>query len=178
MAEMTSWDRRAEEIGLVIPDPLPTHEFFPSVAIDGTTAYTSGIVAVEGPPLKLVYAGSVGDDISIEDGQKSAAQAMLCTLGNLKGALGGSLDRVDRFLKFTGFVRCRPEFRDAPLVVNGASEVLRSLFGSGEPSGPLGDRRGGAAERGERRDRSDRPPPQLAAGAIRLLGIAHSRPLL
>ena len=130
MAEVTSWDRRADELGLVIPDPLPAHEFFPSVSIDGTTAYTSGIVAVEGPPWKLVYAGSVGDGIDIEDGKKSAAQAMLCTLGNLKGALGGSLDRIDRFLKFTGFVRCRPEFRDAPLVVNGASEVLRSLFGA------------------------------------------------
>lgn len=129
MAEPTSWDRAAEDAGIAIPDPLPTHGLFPGAVIDGNMAYTSGIVAVEGPPLKLVYAGSVGDDLDVADGQRSAAQAMLNTLGNLKGALGGSLDRVERFLKFTGFVRCQPSFGDAPLVVNGASEVLRSIFG-------------------------------------------------
>jgi len=107
---------------------LPVHGLFPGAVIDGNTVYTSGIVAVEGPPLKMVYAGSVGDDLDIEAGQKSAAQAMLNTLGNLKGVLGGSLDRIDRFLKFTGFVRCQPTFGDAPLVVNGASELLESIF--------------------------------------------------
>lgn len=129
MAEQTSWDRAAEDAGIVIPDPLPLHGLFPGAVIDGKTVYTSGIVAVEGPPLKLAYAGSVGDEIDVETGQQSARQAMLNTLGNLKGALGGSLDGVDRFLKFTGFVRCQPTFRDAPLVVNGASEVLKSIFG-------------------------------------------------
>lgn len=129
MPEPTSWDQAAEQAGIVIPDPLPIHGLFPGAVIDGKTVYTSGIVAVEGPPLKMVYAGSVGDDLDIEDGQKSAAQAMLNTLGNLKGALGGSLDGIDRFLKFTGFVRCQPTFGDAPLVVNGASEVLKSIFG-------------------------------------------------
>ena len=34
-----------------------------------------------------------------------------------------------RFLKVMGFVRCRPEFTDPPLVINGASEVLASIFG-------------------------------------------------
>lgn len=124
-----NWEARAGAAGLVIPDALPAHPFFPSVCVDGDLAYTSGIVAVEGPPWKMVYAGSVGDELDVEDAQKSAAQAMLNTLGNLRGALGGTLDRVERFVKFTGFVRCRPDFGDMPLVVNGASEVLRSIFG-------------------------------------------------
>ena len=77
----------------------------------------------------MVYAGSVGDDISVEDAQKSAALAMVCTLANLKGALGGSLNRVDRFVKLMGFVRCQSDFMQAPTVVNGASEVLLNIFG-------------------------------------------------
>lgn len=125
-----SWDARAEAAGIVIPPPLPQNPLFPGVVIDGTTAYTSGIVAVEGPPWKLAYAGSVGDDLDVETAQQSAALAIVCTLANLKGALGGSLDRVDRFLKIMGFVRCRPEFTDMPLVVNGASEVLGAVFGT------------------------------------------------
>ena len=124
-----SWDERATEAGIVIPEPLPAQPLFPGAAIDGSTAYTSGIVAVEGPPWKMAYAGSVGDELSIEDAQKSAALAMCCTLANLKGALGGSLDRVDRFVKLMGFVRCRPDFMQAPAVINGASEVLLAVFG-------------------------------------------------
>jgi enamine deaminase RidA (YjgF/YER057c/UK114 family) len=124
-----SWDRRAEAAGIEIPPPLPAHPLFPGAVIDGTTVYTSGIVAVEGPPWKLAYAGSVGDDIDIETAKQSAALAMVCTLANLKGALGGSLDRVDRFVKVMGFVRCRPEFTDPPAAVNGASEVLAAIFG-------------------------------------------------
>ena len=29
-----------------------------------------------------------------------------------------------------GFVRCKPEFGDAPAVINGASEVLAAIFGT------------------------------------------------
>lgn len=124
-----SWDERAEAAGIVIPPPLPQNPLFPGAVIDGSTAYTSGIVAVEGPPWKMAYAGSVGDDLDVETAAKSAALAMVCTLANLKGVLGDSLDRVDRFLKITGYVRCRPDFTDPPLVINGASEVLREIFG-------------------------------------------------
>ena len=131
MAEDSSpdWDERAAAAGIVIPEPLPAQPLFPGAVIDGSTAYTSGIVAVEGPPWKMVYAGSVGDEISVEDAQKSAALAMVCTLANLKGALGGSLGRVERFVKLMGFVRCRPDFMQAPNVINGASEVLLNIFG-------------------------------------------------
>ncbi len=127
MAE--SWDERAAAAGIEIPPPLPANPLFPGAVIDGTIAYTSGIVAVEGPPWKMAYAGSVGDDVDVETGKESAALAMVCTLANLRGALDGSLDRVDRFLKIMGFVRCRPEFTDMPQVVNGASEVLKAVFG-------------------------------------------------
>lgn len=125
-----SWDQRAEAAGIEIPPPLPANPLFPGATIDGTTAYTSGIVAVEGPPWKMAYAGTLGDDLDVDAGRESAALAMVCTLANLRGALDGSLDRVDRFLKFTGFVRCRPDFTDPPKVVNGASEILERIFGA------------------------------------------------
>lgn len=130
MVSDTNWDERAVAAGIEIPPPLPAHPLFPGAVIDGLTAYTSGIVAVEGPPWQMAYAGSVGDELNLEDAQKSAALAMQCTLANLKGALGGSLDRVDRFVKVMGFVRCKPDFGDPPLVINGASEVLAAIFGA------------------------------------------------
>jgi enamine deaminase RidA (YjgF/YER057c/UK114 family) len=127
---MSSWEARVTELGLVIPDPLPSAALYRSVVVDGTLAFTSGIVAVEGPPLRLVWAGCVGEDLSLEDGQKSARGALMSTLGNLRGELG-TLDRIDRFLKMTGFVRTTPGFNQMPKVMDGASELLIQIFGEG-----------------------------------------------
>lgn len=125
---MSEWESRIAELGLAVPDPLPAGGLFASVVVDGAIAYCSGIVAVEGPPLRLAYPGCVGDDLSIEDGKMSARGAMLSTLGNLRGALG-NLDRIERFLRLTGYVRAVPGFDKTPAVVDGASELLLEIFG-------------------------------------------------
>jgi enamine deaminase RidA (YjgF/YER057c/UK114 family) len=125
---MTSWEARVAELGIKVPDPLPASHLFRSVVVDGGFAFTSGIVAVEGPPLRLVYAGCLGDDISVEDGQLSARGAMLSTLGNLRGALG-TLDRIERFVRMTGYVRTTASFNQMPKVVDGASQLLIDIFG-------------------------------------------------
>jgi enamine deaminase RidA (YjgF/YER057c/UK114 family) len=127
---MSSWEARVKELGLVVPDPLPSAALYRSVVVDGALAFTSGIVAVEGPPLRLAWAGCVGEDLSLEDGQKSARGALMSTLGNLRGELG-TLDRIDRFLKMTGFVRTTPGFNQMPKVMDGASELLIQIFGEG-----------------------------------------------
>jgi enamine deaminase RidA (YjgF/YER057c/UK114 family) len=126
--EPTSWEARLAELGIELLGQLPAGGLYTSVVVDGTTAYTSGIVAVEGPPLHLVYAGCVGDDLELEDAQKSARGAMISTLGNLRGVLG-SLDRIERFLKITGYVRAVPGYERTPAVMDGASGLLRDLFG-------------------------------------------------
>ena len=126
---MAQWEARIEDLGIELLGPLPAGGLYTSVVIDGRVAYTSGIVAVEGPPLHLVYAGCVGAELSLEEGQRSARGAMLSTLGNLRGALG-SLDRVERFLKITGYVRAVPGYEKTPTVMDGASELIRDIFGA------------------------------------------------
>lgn len=125
-----NWEQRITELGLIIPDPLPAGGLYSSVVFDGDLAYTAGTVAVEGPPLKLAYAGTVGGDLSVDDAKLSARGAMLSTLGNLRGALGGSLDRVERFVRIVGYVRATPDFAGPPAVMDGASELLRDIFGA------------------------------------------------
>lgn len=125
---MPEWESRIAELGLNIPDPLPAGGLFTSVVVDDTIAYCSGIVAVEGPPLRLAYAGCVGDDLSVDDGKLSARGAMLSTLGNVRGAIG-TLDRIERFLRLTGYVRAIPGFDKTPAVIDGASELLVEIFG-------------------------------------------------
>jgi enamine deaminase RidA (YjgF/YER057c/UK114 family) len=127
-AGMGDWERRIEELGIELMDPLPAGGLYTSVVITGDLAFTSGVVAVEGPPLKLAYAGCLGDDLDIEEGQKSARRAMISLLSNLRGAIG-TLDRVDRFVKLTGYVRAVPTFQKMPTVMDGASQLLIDIFG-------------------------------------------------
>jgi len=123
-------ENRIATLGIEIPDPLPSGGLYASVVIDGNVAYTSGIVAIElGPPLALAYPGLVGEELSIDEGQASARGAFVSTLANLRGALG-DLDRIERFLKVTGFVRATPGFKELPKILDGASQVIVDLWGS------------------------------------------------
>ena len=126
---MSTIQERLTELGVTVPDPLPAGGLYTSIVFDGDVVYTSGVVAVEGPPLRLAYAGRLGDDLSLDDGRASARGALLSIIGNLKGAVG-DLDRVERFLRLVGYVRATPEFTDAPKVMDGASELLRDVWGA------------------------------------------------
>jgi enamine deaminase RidA (YjgF/YER057c/UK114 family) len=122
-------ERKLEELGIKIPGPLGSGGLYTSVVIDGDIAYTSGVVAVDlGPPPKLAHPGLVGGDLGVEEGQASARGAMISTLANLRGVLG-DLDRIDRFLKITGYVRAAPDFFDLPKVLDGASQLVIDLMG-------------------------------------------------
>jgi enamine deaminase RidA (YjgF/YER057c/UK114 family) len=74
------------------------------------------------------WVGRVGEDLSVQDGQAAARDCMLNLLAQTRDAIG-SLDRVRRIVKVLGFVACTPEFRDAPQVINGASDLVVDLFG-------------------------------------------------
>jgi len=126
---MGNWQARLDELGIEIPEPLPAGGLYSGVVQDAGLAYLSGIVAVEGMPLRLAYPGSLGEDLEVEEGQASARLTMLCLLGNLKGALG-SLDRVERFVRLTGYVRAVPGFAQTPAVLDGASRLLLDIFGA------------------------------------------------
>ena len=126
---MADWERRIEELGIQLRDPLPAGGLYTSVMIVGDLAFTSGTVAVEGPPLKLAHAGCLGDDLDVEAGQQSARSAFISLLGNLRGAID-TLDRVEHFVKMTGYVRASPSFQQTPKVMDGASQLMIDIFGA------------------------------------------------
>ncbi len=77
---------------------------------------------------QVKFRGKVGKDLSLEAGQQAARLCTINALAQLKAALG-SLDRIKRFVKVTGFVSCDPTFTDQPKVINGASDFLVQVFG-------------------------------------------------
>lgn len=123
---MSTAEVRLAALGLRLPDAvMPQFEYVP-VVVQGETAYVSGQV----PRLdaQSVIAGKLGAELDIERGREAARLCVLHALAALKLALG-SLDRIERILKLTGFVASAPGFVQQPQVIDGASKLLGEIFG-------------------------------------------------
>ena len=113
-------------LGITLPSPpAPAGSYVP-VVVSHNFAFVAGQIPSEGGQVK--FRGKVGRNLSIEAGQQAARLCTINALAQLKSALG-SLDRVKRVIKVTGFVSCDPSFADQPKVVNGASDLLVEVFG-------------------------------------------------
>ena len=126
---MTSVTARLAELGIDIPDvAAPVAAYVPAV-IHGDLVFTSGqLPFVSGA---LPATGKVGEGhglVPAADAKEYARTAALNALAAVKSVVG-SLDRVTRVVKVTGFVASVPEFTGQPGVINGASEVLGEIFG-------------------------------------------------
>jgi len=121
-----SYDARVAELGLTLHGPHPLHDPLDAVVVHGGVARTSGqLPRIEG---RLTCVGTLGIDVTVEEGAAAAEVCALNALAVLRQSLG-TLDRIDRILSVTGFVACAPGFDRQPAVVDGASRVLHAIFG-------------------------------------------------
>jgi enamine deaminase RidA (YjgF/YER057c/UK114 family) len=72
--------------------------------------------------------GKLGKDLTVDQGKQAARLCVIALLGTLKTELG-SLDKVKRIVKVTGWVNSTDEFYDQPQVMNGCSDLLVEIFG-------------------------------------------------
>lgn len=120
-----SFEARVQELGLTIPPAAtPAAAYIPAVQT-GNLIFVSGQLPSENGQL---VKGTLGKDLGVEDGYQAARLCAINCLGAVK-SLTGSLDRVVRIVKVTGFVASTPEFTDQPKVINGASELMQQIFG-------------------------------------------------
>jgi enamine deaminase RidA (YjgF/YER057c/UK114 family) len=118
---------RLSELGIALPKvALPQGAYVPWVR-SGGLLFISGQLPLgsEG----LMYVGTVGREINLEDAQRAARLCALNLIAQAASALDGNLDRVRRVVKVTGFVNAVLGFMQHPEVVNGASELLAQIFG-------------------------------------------------
>jgi enamine deaminase RidA (YjgF/YER057c/UK114 family) len=119
-------ENRLASLGIPLPSPpAPAGSYVP-VVISHNFAFVAGQIPSEGGQVK--FKGKVGRDITIEAGQQAARLCTINALAQLKSALG-SLDRIKRVVKVSGYVNCDPSFTDQPKVINGASDLLVQIFG-------------------------------------------------
>lgn len=138
-------EQRLMDMGVEIPKPAaPAANYVPYVT-SGNLVFVSGQVTMLDGELK--YVGTVGDDLSLEDGYQAARVCAINLIAQIREACGGDLERVKQVIKLGGFVNCTADFTDQPKVINGASDLIAEAFGAagkharfavGAPSLPLG----------------------------------------
>ena len=119
-------DQRLEALGYPLDRTPGAGAIYKPVVIHGTTVYVSGSVPIDGG--ELISKGKVPSEVSLDDAQQAAA---LCAANNLRLVIQevGSLERIERVIRVTGYVNSDPDFTDQHLVINGASQLLLDVFG-------------------------------------------------
>lgn len=117
-------------LGIELPDAPRSAGSYVQVVTTGNLVFVSGQIPVEpgSIPMQVKFKGKVGRDISVEEGQEAAKLCTINALAQLKSTLG-SLDKIRKFIKVSGFVNCDSSFRNHPQVINGASDFIVQLFG-------------------------------------------------
>jgi enamine deaminase RidA (YjgF/YER057c/UK114 family) len=124
-------ETRLKELGIVLPrPPRAVANYIPGVKV-GEILFVAGtigtIVDVNGNDV-LPIRGKLGRELTVIEGYQSARFTAINHLSMIKDVLG-DLDDVVRIVKVIGYVNAAPGFKDAPAVLNGASDLLVDVFG-------------------------------------------------
>ena len=119
-------DAKLEQLGFPLDRTTPEGKLVDALAIDGKTIYASGQVPFDGT--ELVSRGKVPSQVSVADATRAAT---LCAANVLRAVRKhvGSLEKIERVVRITGYVNADADFTDEHLVINGASQLVRDVFG-------------------------------------------------
>jgi enamine deaminase RidA (YjgF/YER057c/UK114 family) len=120
-------ESKLTELGITLPTPAAPVANYVGFVRTARLLVVSGQLCL-GTDGKLVATGKLGAGVSVEDGQKAARVCAINLLAQVKAALG-DLDKVTRVVRLGGFISSDPTFLDGPKVMNGASDLMVSLFG-------------------------------------------------
>jgi|TARA_B100001093_G_scaffold511303_1_gene578878 enamine deaminase RidA (YjgF/YER057c/UK114 family) len=122
-----SYDKKIKELGIVLPEAKAPVGNYVATKIVGKLLYISGQISIDsnGDLIK----GKIGKNLDTDSGYKAANRCALSIISQLKMACGNDLSKVKSCIKLTGFVNSTDDFTDQPKVINGASDLIASVFG-------------------------------------------------
>ena len=119
-------EEKLESLGYPKEKVIPEGNLVEAVSYDGHTVYTSGQLPFDRD--RLVSKGKVPSEIGIAPATEAAA---LCAANVLRAVRSrvGTLEKIDRVVRITGYVNSDPDFTEQHLVINGASQLVLEVFG-------------------------------------------------
>jgi len=124
---MSEIEKRISDANINLPVvSAPAAAYLP-YTISGNTVYISGqLPMIDG---EFTGKGHLGNNVTVEEGQKVARDCALNVVAHLKNAVGGDLEKVKNALKLEILVAATPEFTEPHVVANGASNLVLEIFG-------------------------------------------------
>ena len=118
---------KIKELGLTLPNATDPVGSYLATKFVGKILYVSGQISIneKGELIK----GKLGKDLKTEEGYEAAKRCGLSIVSQVKKACGDDLSKVKSCVKLTGFVNSTEDFTEQPKVINGASELIVSIFG-------------------------------------------------
>ena len=120
-------ENKIKEIGLTLPKATDPVGSYLATKFVGKMLYISGQISIneKGELIK----GKLGKDLKTEEGYEAAKRCGLSIVSQVKKACGDDLSKVKSCVKLTGFVNSTDDFTEQPKVINGASDLIASVFG-------------------------------------------------
>ena len=117
---------KLRELSIELPTPpSPAGSYIP-VVTTGNLAFVSGQIPMRDG--KVIFEGKVPEQQSLESARDAAKICIINGLAQLKANLG-SLDKITKFVRISGFVNSESDFTEQPQVINAASDLLVNIFG-------------------------------------------------
>ena len=123
-----SYDKRIEELKIKLPKAADPVGSYVASKISGKMLFISGQISIDENE-KLIK-GKVGKDLNTEDGYNAAKRCALNIVAQVKKACDDDLSKIKSCVKLTGFVNSTDDFTEQPKVINGASDLIASVFGA------------------------------------------------
>ena len=122
-----NFEDKIKELQIELPEAKAPVGSYVATKIVGNLLYVSGQISInlKGELIK----GKVGKDLSTDDAYKAAERCGLSIVAQVKKACEGDLAKVKSCIKLTGFVNSTEDFTEQPKVINGASDLIASIFG-------------------------------------------------
>ena len=118
-------EEKLKKLEITLPTPpTPAGSYVPAIKT-GNLLFISGQIPMEDG--KVIFTGKVTDE-NIETAKKSAKMCAINLLSQMKRELG-SLDKVTKIVRISGFVNSDPEFYQHPKIINAASDLFFEIFG-------------------------------------------------
>ena len=110
-----------------LPEAASPVGSYVATKIVGNLLYVSGQVSINsnGELIK----GKVGKDLTTDEAYKAAERCGMSIVAQAKKACAGDLSKIKSCIKLTGFVNSTDDYTEQPKVINGASDLIASIFG-------------------------------------------------
>ena len=122
-----SYEKKIEELKIKLPEAKPPVGSYVATKIVGNLLYISGQISIDADG--QLIKGKVGKDFNTEQAYKAAQRCALNIIAQAKKACSDDLSRIKSCVKLTGFVNSTDDFIEQPKVVNGASDLIKDVFG-------------------------------------------------